>query len=63
MKLVWGELTKNLGEMTEEELRTAINVEVSTTRRDSYMLRMHQRFSKLRAIRERDELKRGGLLL
>ena len=46
----------------EYELKSQINFECSTTRRKSYITRMHQRYAKLMTKRVGDELLNGGLL-
>jgi hypothetical protein len=56
-------LYKTLGTMTEENLLTAINYEVSTYKRRTLIQRMHSRYSKLRSARERMALIKGEMLL
>ena len=55
----WTDMIKNLGRMSEEEIRVAIAKEAAGRARASRLTRMHQRMSKLRTARERRELLRG----
>lgn len=59
----WKQLHKVLGTMDESALREAINYEVSTYCREAIVRRMHQRYAKLRATRERDALVKREMLL
>lgn len=59
----WKETLTKSREMTEQELLTSINYEVSTYKRRDVLRRLHQRYNKLRCRREREELLSGGLLL
>lgn len=59
----WRQLTSKVSDMTEEELLVAINMEVSTYGRKPFIERMHQRYSKLRVARERDQLCKKEILL
>ena len=59
----WVELVKILPDMTEEELRVAINYEVSKYRRKALIKKMHQRYAKLNAARIREMLANGEALL
>jgi hypothetical protein len=56
-------LYETLGTMTEDQLRSAINYEVSTYKRRTLLSRMHSRFAKLRSARERSALIKGEILL
>ena len=62
-ELTFRELLAVLSTLSEDELRSAINYEVSTYQRQKVISRLHQRYTKLRAIRERDALVRGKILL
>lgn len=56
----WTDLIDRLGRMTERELQAAIAVEASRPEpRASHLARLHARYSKLRAARERKALLRG----
>lgn len=55
----WTELVAKLPRMTERELKDAIAAEAKGPERASHLARMHARYSKLRAARERRELLRG----
>lgn len=58
----WEEFIKDLPKLREDQLKQLINYEISTSRRQSFVERMHQRYCKLRMQRERKELMSGGLL-
>ena len=59
----WRELMADIMKLTEQELKDAINLEVSTYRRKRFIERMHMRFERLRSERERAELVAGETLL
>lgn len=59
----WKEMMKQLPTLTESELATEINTEVSTYRRKAIIERLHQRYAKLRNKREREALVAGETLL
>lgn len=59
----WRELMTTLPSMNEQQLAEAINYEVSTYRRKNFIARMHQRYSRLRADREREQLLNQEILL
>ena len=59
----WKDLMRKLPTMTEEQLRLAINYEVSRFRRKVIITRLHQRYCKLVAARERAALLDGTMLL
>ena len=59
----WREFMLILPTMNEQQLAEAINYEVSTYRRKNYITRMHQRYSRLRADREREQLFNQEILL
>ena len=59
----WSHLQKVIGTMTEEELRFTINYEASVYKRRTILERLHQRYTKVRAMRERKELVAGEGLL
>ena len=56
MKTTWLELNKILNSMTESELNDALVQELKTFKRPTIVTRLHQRYAKVRAARERDEL-------
>lgn len=56
----WGELNKALNKLTEKELNALLQRERTGKRRNAYLSRLHGRFNKLRAIRERQELLGGS---
>jgi hypothetical protein len=47
---------RQLGVMTEEELKNALMEEVEGLRRVTVVERLHQRFTAVRAVRERSQL-------
>ena len=56
MSLNWLELNARLSSLREDELANLIEEERQGERRTTLMIRMHQRFTALRAMRERREL-------
>jgi hypothetical protein len=52
----WRELNARLGSLREDELAELIEQERQGERRPTLLVRMHQRFTVLRALRERREL-------
>ena len=56
MSLNWRELNARLSSLREDELANLIEEERQGERRTTLMIRMHQRFTALRAMRERREL-------
>jgi hypothetical protein len=59
----WRELMTKLPEMDEVTLRESINYEASVYKRKAFITRMHQKYSRLRADRERQLLLSGEHLL
>ncbi len=59
----WREFMATLPNMNEQQLAEAINYEVSTYRREKFITRMHQRYSRLRVDRERKQLLNQEILL
>ena len=59
----WRQMISVVATMDEATLLTSINYEVSTFKRRKMISRMHQRYSVLRAKRERQELLNGETLL
>ena len=52
----WRSLNRRLNAMTEDEVKEALVAERATERRVTVVERLHQRFTALRATRERLEL-------
>lgn len=52
----WRSLNRRLNAMTEDEVKEALVTEMATERRVTVVERLHQRFTALRATRERLEL-------
>jgi len=52
----WRSLNRRLNAMTEDEVKAALVAELDGERRVTVVERLHQRFSALRATRERLEL-------
>lgn len=52
----WRSINRRLNAMTEDEVKEALVVEMATERRVTVVERLHQRFTALRATRERLEL-------
>lgn len=61
-KLGWEAFIAALSTMDEATVFGLINYEVSTKGRKAYVTRLHQRYCKLRDVRERDELLAGKLI-
>lgn len=59
----WRELIKEVATLDEDTLRESINFEVSTYGRKGFIERMHQRYTRLRAERERVALISKEMLL
>lgn len=56
MRMTWLKLNEVLTSLTETELRNMLLEEIETEQRPSIITRLHQRYSIVRAIRERREL-------
>lgn len=56
MNLTWRELNAKLSLFTEDEVLQMLNNERSGARRSTVLQRLHQRYTMLRAARERIEL-------
>ena len=52
----WRELNKKLNMLTEDEVLALLEAERQGTRRVTFLERLHQRYTMLRAARERVEL-------
>lgn len=61
--LGWKDLMQRLPALTESELVTLINYEVARYHRHAIIRRLHARYSKLRAARERELLVAGEMML
>ena len=53
MTITWRELNKQLPSLTEEEVLDLLNEEREGLARATILMRLHQRYSVLRATRER----------
>lgn len=58
----WGFMNSQLSTLREDQLKQLINMEISGKRRETWIERLHQRYSKLVTARERIELLGGKLL-
>ena len=56
MKLTWRGLNDKMHTLTEEEVLNYLNYERQTQKRVRFLERLHQRYTVLRASRERIEL-------
>ena len=56
MKLTWRDMNRIINHKTEQELHEMIVQEFETYRRPTILTRLHQKFTVLRAQREREEL-------
>ncbi len=52
----WQALNERIKSMSEEELYSALNTEMSHDRRRQFVIRLHARHTKIKAAREREEL-------
>lgn len=52
----WRELNARLGSLREDELEQMIREEMKGEKRPTLLVRMHQRFTVLRSLRERREI-------
>ena len=60
-RLSWRALNDVLTQLTEDELVTMLNEERTGERRASVLQRLHQRYTMVRAARERVELMREAI--
>ena len=58
-KLNWRSMIAVLSDLTEDELKAALDAELQTHKRPAIARRLHQRYSALRTARERDEIMIG----
>ena len=58
-KLNWRSMIAVLSDLTEDQLKAALDAELQTHKRPAIARRLHQRYSALRTARERDELLKG----
>ena len=58
----WGFMNSQLASLREDQLKEMINAELAGKKRKDWLIRMHQRYSKLVTARERIELLGGKLL-
>jgi hypothetical protein len=56
MTMNWRDLNKKLPELSEAAVQQLLQDELVGMRRSTVVVRLHQRFTSLRATRERDEL-------
>lgn len=56
MTMNWRDLNKSLPQMPEETVRDLLQNELVAGRRPTVVVRLHQRLTALRALRERNEL-------
>lgn len=54
----WRELNKNLSALSEDQVKALLDAEVAGAKRVTMIERLHQRYSAMRASRERIELLR-----
>ena len=55
----WKTLNKYVSEMNEQELLILLNYELAGKRRPTYITRIHERYTRLRANRERQGMFNG----
>ena len=56
MTLNWRDLNQQLSKMAEQDIKRLLDAELDGDRRSTVVVRLHQRFTALRATRERAEL-------
>jgi hypothetical protein len=56
MKSAWHDLNVLLSMRTEDQVKAMLDEEVKVHKRPTYLVRIHQRYTTLRAQRERKEL-------
>lgn len=56
MSINWRTLNARLGSLREDELELMIQDELRGERRPTLLIRMHQRYTVLRSLRERREI-------
>ncbi len=59
----WGNINNRINRLTEIQLKGLINYECSTRKRKSFIVRLHQRYSKLESLRVRQSLIEGSGML
>jgi hypothetical protein len=58
-KLTWHQVCSKLTSMTEQEIVALLDEEIKEHKRPAFVRRLHQRFSTLRAARERAAIMEG----
>jgi hypothetical protein len=56
----WGKLNQAIAELREDQVKELLDHETANGKRPDIILRLHQRFNKLRVNRERAELLGGS---
>ena len=56
----WGKLNQAIAELREDQVKALLDHETQNGKRPDIILRLHQRFNKLRVNRERAELLGGS---
>ena len=59
----WRKLNENLASLSEAEVYTLLQEEIEGKKRATILIRLHQRYSTLRANRERNEILSGAVKL
>jgi len=59
----WRKLNENLASLSEAEVHTLLQEEIEGKKRATILIRLHQRYSTLRANRERSEILLGAVKL
>lgn len=62
MSINWRTLNARLGSLREDELEQLIQEELRGEKRPTLLVRMHQRFTVLRSLRERREILNAATL-
>lgn len=59
----WRKLNESLASLSEAEVHTLLKQEMEGKKRATILIRLHQRYSTLRANRERSEILSGAVKL
>ena len=54
--LTWKELNDQLADLTEQEVKDLLEDEIANAQRSTILVRLHQRYTTLRMLRERAAL-------
>jgi hypothetical protein len=58
----WRTLNAGIDQLDEYEVKELLDTEILTTRRPTHVVRLHERYTRLRANRERKQLMKGMII-